>query len=238
MDKSLSAGITLSAEKLKDEGMSALIYKGVYPGMQVNYHVDKYNFKQSIMIGVAGGNLNNRNNGTSLSVKSFRINYTGLIPVITSRAFRFTAGGVFDNYLALRRHDQYINNRDFYEFNSSVGLAANLSYTFGNADNYGGSTFRLSSGLSIPILTAMSRSNAIDNRLSDFQSPTLKTYIKNIHWVSFEAYNSYSSLTELKLTAGRNALSLSYQWNYYHIKQDYQVHSVVGTIALNYYLTL
>ena len=170
----------MSNGEIKDEGMSALVYKGFYPGVQVAYRIDKYNFQQNMTTGIAGGKLNNRYNGTSLSVKSYRINYSGLIPVIKTEVFRINAGAVFDNYLAVRRHDQYINNKAFFEFNSSVGLAANLCYNFGRADDYTGGKFRLITGVSSPLLTAMSRSNDINNRISDFQSPTLKTYIKNI----------------------------------------------------------
>jgi hypothetical protein len=228
------AGITFSNAAVKDKGMSALTYTGWYPGVMVGVDISSQELKQSITLGFASGNLKNDQNGATLAAKFFAANYLALFP-LNQHKVQLSLGGVFNNSLATRKHSSYINNKSYYEFSSSLGVAARVSYFFnGPAD--GKETSSLSIGISSPLVSALSRSNSVYNSKSDFLSPGFKTYLKNTHIVTFGRYARVNLHTQLDNRAGAlKGLSVGYGWEYYHITEVNQVQSAVNTITLSYH---
>lgn len=227
-------GITFSNSTVKDKGMSALTYTGWYPGVMAGVDINSQKLKQSISLSFASGNLKNNQNLATLSAKSYAANYLALFPVSHGNV-QLYLGGIFDNNLATRRHSSYINNNSYYEFNSSLGVAAKIYYYFGTASS-GSNASSLSFGVFSPLGSALSRSNSVYNKENDFLSRGFKTYLKNTHIVTFGRYAKVNLHTQLDNRAGvLKGISLAYSWEYYNITEVNKVQSAVNTIILSYH---
>jgi hypothetical protein len=230
----LVAGATFSNAAVKDNGMSALTYTGWYPGATAGLEINSQKLKQGIALSFAAGSLKNDQNTATVSAKFYSVNYFALFPVSRGKV-QFNVGGVFNNGLATRKNGSFINNKSYYEFNSSLGVAAEVSYSFSGApnNNEGNS---LSFGVFSPLLSALSRSNSVYNSESDFQSPGFKTYLKNTHVVTFGRYAKINLQTQLDNRSGAlKGVSVAYNWEYYKLSELNQVQSAVNTIIVSYH---
>jgi hypothetical protein len=228
------AGITFSNAAVKDKGMSALTYTGWYPGVMAGVDINSQKLKQSISLSFASGNLKNKQNVATLSAKSYAANYLALLPVNHGNV-QLYFGGIFNNSMATRKHSSYINNNSYYEFNSSLGVAAKVYYYFGTASN-GRSGSSLSFGVYSPLVSALSRSNSVYNKENDFLSPNFKTYLKNTQVVTFGRYAKINLHTQLDNQTGKlKGLSVAYNWEYYKLSEINMVQSAVNTVSVSYH---
>ncbi|OOQ59143.1 hypothetical protein [Mucilaginibacter pedocola] len=231
-----TAALTFSNAAIKDAGMSALTYTGWFPGAAIGLDINSKTLMQNISLGYAGGNLKNEFNPATVSHRYYSANYTALVPLMQGK-LRFDVGGVFNNALATRKHSSFNNNNKYFEFNSSVGPAVQLSYLFGNDGGNGNNadgllSFRVFS----PLLTALSRSNSVYNQQNAFLSPRLSTYLKNTRIVTFGRYAKVNLHTQFDNRAGvLKGLSVAYNWEYYKISESNAVQSAVNTVSLSYH---
>nr|WP_294940804.1 hypothetical protein [uncultured Mucilaginibacter sp.] len=229
-------GITLLNAAVKDKGMSALTYTGWYPGITAGIDISSQKLKQSFALNFASGNLKNNQNEATVSVKSYAANYLALFQVTQAQGrVQLHLGGIFNNALATRKQSSFINNKSFYEFNSSLSAAAKIYYFFGTEGN-GNNPGSLSFGLFSPLVSALSKSNSVYNKENDFLSPNFKTYLKNTQVVTFGRYAKINLNTQLDNQAGKlKGLSIAYNWEYYKISEVNTVQSAINTITVSYH---
>lgn len=236
--KSIAAGLMLSRHIVKDQGMSALTYRGFYPGISVHVIQQGQHFEQEIVAGIAGGKLQDKNRFNELSGRAFRLNYQALFVMGQVSSVSFKLGGVLDNYLNTRENTAYVNKRNYYELVSSISPALQLSYDFGRVKAEQ-SMLRLKTTVFTPVIAALSRSGSARNRVNDFPSPSFKTALKNTNFVSLDRYIRFDLDAELQfLISQRSNLSIAYQWNYYQIKEYNQVQSATSTVMVKYAFSL
>ena len=235
--KKLDVAFIYTSLDVTDQAMSALEYSGNYLGASANYEVSSSKgLQQNLRLGFGAGRLHNRDYETSLSGKSFSFGYSVLPVMYRHKNLRLLAGGVLDNYLAVRNHEQYINNNNYYEFTGSLTLAAKVVYQTGETLAGKKRGYIIQSAFLCPVLTALSRSASVYNAVSDVQSPTFSTYIKNINLVSFNRYRKFGWHTEISRQLFKNTgFALSYQWDYYRIIEPNEVQSISHTVALKYF---
>lgn len=233
-DAMLSTGLLVSHYTLKDNGMSALVYRGYYPGIVIQFLTNGHQFDQKLTGRISGGKLGNQSNSNTIQGQTFGLSYSTLFKPGNINEMQLAFGGILDNSLHLRKNIGYVNNQNYYEFNSSASATVKLSYRFGVAER--DHKYLLSTFFSLPVITALTRSNSIHNRWNDFPSVPFKTYIKNMQFVSFNQYFSLNWEAELKRTVDKNSsLSVGYQWNYRHIKEASQLQSIVHSVVINYF---
>ena len=232
--KTLSIGLLASHYVLKDNGMSALVYQGYYPGIMLQFLNEGPQLDQKLSTRISVGRIRNEINNNTAEGQTFGLSYAALFKPGKFKDVQLGFGCILNNSLDLRRNTGYTNNQNYYEFGSSAGAAVKLSYRFGIADKE--HKYLLNTVFSIPVITALTRSNSIHNRWNDFPSLSFKQYVNNIQLMSFNRYISLTWEAELKRTISRNnGLSLGYQWNYRQIKEANQLQSMVHSIVINYF---
>lgn len=233
-NKMLSAGLLTSHHTLKDDGMSALVYHGYYPGIRLQFLNESPHLDQKIGIRASTGKLNNEINSNTVNLQTFELSYTPLFKLLKLNEAQLALGGISANSLELRGNTGFLNNKNYYEFSSSAEAAVKLSYRLGTSEK--GNKYLITTFFSVPFVTAITRSNSIHNRWNDFPSSSFKNYVRNIQLVSFNKYINLNWETELRYTINKNSsLSVGYQWNYRYVKEAAQLQSIVHTAMINYF---
>ncbi|WP_142687824.1 hypothetical protein [Chitinophaga polysaccharea] len=212
--------------------MSALIYRGTYPGIALRFSSIRPGVTQEIGFRGAAGKLHAKNGTNTLQSKVADLDYRILFAVRKTGSIQFDLGAALDNYFNLRESEQYVNNRDYYEFISSIGPV--LKFKYASTKNC-----EVSTALFYPFASALSASYAADEGQAGLHAPSFRTMRENIRLAGWNELSRIQWNTGLKVKAHKNnSLSLNYQWEYYKVKTVLLVQSAVHHLTLNYFFLL
>lgn len=234
----VSMGVFLSRQTVKDAGMSARIYQGTYPGMAARFsHTGRVT--QEVGARGAWGKLYANKGSGAMRSKVLGLDYNILFTLGKTDRTRFEFGAALDNYLHLREQLHYVNNRDYYEFISSIGPTARYSYVFSWRDKQAGKNWELSTRIFCPVAAALSTAYSVYEGQAGLHTPSLRTIIRDIKLTGWNKLNRFYWNTGIKVSMRKGSgLSLHYQWEYYRIKEVSGVQSAMHSLTINYFFLL
>lgn len=219
--------------------MSALVYQGTYPGVVLNFSSAGPHTTHEIDLRGALGKLQAKDGTNTLQSKVFSLDYHILFMVNKTGGLRFEAGAALDNYFNLRKNQQYVNNRDYYECISSVGPILKFKYAFTWYGKPPMKNCEISTRLFSPIAAALSTSYTAYEGQAGLHTPSFRTMTENIKLAGWNELGRLQWNTGLKVKAHKNnSISLNYQWEYYKVKTMMPVQSAVHMVTLNYFFLL
>jgi hypothetical protein len=224
-------GMFLSRHTVKDAGMSALVYEGTYPGIAARFSNTGSGITHEIDACGALGKLNGKNRTGAMRSKVFGLDYTILFAVKKTGRWRCELGAALDNYLNLRENLHYVNNRNYYEFVSSIGPAFRCKYAF----TWEGKPWEVNTSVFCPVVAALSTSYSAFGEQAGLHSPSFRTITENMKLTSWNKLNRFNWNTGVKMKIRKNSdLFLNYRWEYYRIKDINQVQSAIHSLTINY----
>lgn len=226
----LGGGPLLTNGYTKDQTFSSVPYSGIAAGATISGFNKGKRLAHSFDISYTQGIYKATNDG-SYQLKSRYANFDySLLAQLSSEAashWYFGAGGGINILYTGREYNHFINSRTAFEFASSLSLAAHLNYKFGEAPN----GFFIYNNIQLPVITYLVQppfgyNNLIASGKSafyskDLVSPSSFFRIKNRFGIG-------------KLFDSKQNLSLSYQWDFYHLQKEREVRSATHSIAITY----
>jgi hypothetical protein len=142
------------------------------------------------------------------------------------------AGGAWNNLIALRIHQRYVNNDINYDFSSSLGATFSLLYSF----NLKKRTFLLNSEITIPFVAFNIRpsfASSIPDGFINQKGSNIKAFFHSGMIQSFGGFFRLRNAYTLEYVLfNDNRLMLGYTWDYYCIKKYYKSQAGVHFLLL------
>lgn len=212
--------------------MSALTYQGTYPGIALRFSGTGRGITQEVGLSGAVGKLRAKSSANTLQSKVAGLDYRILFAVKETGSIRCHLGAALDNYFNLRENEQYVNNRDYYEFISSVGPV--LKFKYAATKNC-----EVSTALFYPFMSALSASYTAYEEQAGLHTPSFRTVTKHIRLAGWNELSRIQWSTGLKMKMHKNnSISFNYQWEYYKVKAALPVQSAAHHLTFNYIFLL
>ncbi|MBE9583162.1 hypothetical protein IM792_01740 [Mucilaginibacter sp. JRF] len=210
--------------------MSALVYQGSLPGFTFGADFHNKFISQQVSISYQQGNLSNDINTSILASKTVGANYTVMLPIASLAGVKINGGLEMQTFLATRKHNQFINNRDFFEFAGSMALSIDASYSISRQH-----PLIVKTRLTSPFISNITRSGYVNNDENTVQQPQFSTYVNNIYVTSFGGYTAVNWQTVIeKHINPKHTIGIGYTRSNYQMKHEQEVTVASNTLFISY----
>jgi len=216
----VQAAPILCKTSIIDRQYSSTSFSGVIPGGALGLSLVHGRAAHQLDLLYTSGNLHTDTHPAyDAKQQRFCADYTYLYAIRApgSSPLTLDLGGAANFFYATRTFSAFINDNNPFDLAASLGAAARLGLSFG--DRLAG--LSLSDRVSVPLISYLSQ-NGADHRVAGPDG-----FLRLTNFLSLD-----KSLTE------RQQLSLTYSWDYYHIKGLRETREADHRLALNYRLIL
>lgn len=216
----VQAAPILSKTSIVDKQYSSTSFSGIIPGGALGLSFIHGRAAHQLDLLYTSGSLHTDTHPVyDATQQRFCADYTWLYAIRApgSSSFTLDLGGAADFFYATRTFSAFINDNKPFDLAASLGAAARLGLSFG--ERLPG--LSLSDRVSVPLVSYLSQ-NSVDHRVAGPDG-----FLRLTNFLSLD-----------KALSEKQRLSLSYSWDYYHIKGLRETREADHRLGLNYRLIL
>lgn len=212
----LNIGPGFSYQKVKDLGMSRMMYRGPAFTGYTGYHFHTEKFRSDLDVYLFAGEARAAS-GAAAGLYKAELNYAYLRKLNFSfHDVKWLAGGAVTNAGSVRQRYGYSNNAFGFDYFAAIHLVASAWRDL----DVKGRHLEIGWGLSVPVVALALRPAYVfpgPPEFYDMELDYVRSTLKSFNTVSWGKYfKVQSSLTANYFLQNGNALSLTYRWEYYN----------------------